>query len=266
MMNISEIISRYADARLATTMKIIERGGTVAGGFEAFPSAIDTIPSGGGGGWQSVFANKITAIGSSAFKDVSELTEIDLPEAVVFFSDAFKNCVNLSKVTIHKAVSVFMDSVFNGCVNLESIKYSFASTMLATSYCFEGCTKLSEGFFKATGIRCIVRRQAFSGCSELRTVYIDAPGLTVTYPLSIGSAAFYGCSKLMSLYLLTSVISTISKDTFTGTPMSSSIGGVYGSIIVYESLISSLRLSTGWSFYSERFSIYNGTDYSEVFS
>ena len=84
-------------------------------------------------------------------------------------------------------------------------------------------------------------------CSSLHTLRLPK----ISY---VGSYAFYGCTHLMSLYLLNSLVATGSAFILANTPMSNSgYTGSFGSIFVKESLLNSWKTATYWSAFSDRF-------------
>ena len=92
-----------------------------------------------------------------------------------------------------------------------------------------------------------VRYYAFWGCSALTAVSFPE----CTY---IGSYTFHNCRSLLSLYLAGhSVAQLDNASAFTGTPMSKSVSGTYGSIFVPASLYSDYIIANNWSVYSSRF-------------
>ena len=127
---------------------------------------------------------------------------------VTRIQDAFRDCINLTSVTIPNSVPVI--SGFSNCTSLTSVNIPNSATDIF-SYAFEGCTSLT-----AVNIPNSVTEigwSAFAGCSSLTSVNIpnsvteidasafaDCSNLTaVNIPNSviwIGAGAFYNCSQL----------------------------------------------------------------------
>ena len=62
------------------------------------------------------------AIGSAAFMNCEEITEITLPEGVTaLHSSAFRFCLGLTAIRLPAGITVLEDSVFEGCSSLQSI-------------------------------------------------------------------------------------------------------------------------------------------------
>lgn len=264
--NLSEIVSRYNAARSAITITIINKGGAVSGGFEAFPDAINTIPSGGGEAG-TVADNYVLKIGDMAYAYQSALKKVDLTgnTGLSYIStNAFVGCSMLSEVLFNKNKPIaFNTYVFQKCTALKKIAYQ-TSDALTASWMFSGCKALSQVFILDNESRFVhvFGNNTFSGCSSLNTVFLKHQG-SASINLNT-SRPFSGCTRLQSVYLLKSNLpSEITSSFFYGSPLSN---GSSGHIIVYSECLESLRALSGWSMYSSILSAYNGVDYSEVFS
>ena len=98
-----------------------------------------------------------------AFRDCSNLTSVTIPEGVTTIGYyAFSGCSSLASVTIPKSVTSIGSSAFEYCSSLTSIAIP------------EGVTSIGE--------------QAFRYCSSLTSITIPESVTT------IGESAFYGCS------------------------------------------------------------------------
>ena len=124
-------------------------------------------------------------IGAYAFKNCSDLTSLTLPSSVTRIGDyAFYNCSGLTSLTIPSSVTSIGMSAFEYCSSLTSLTLSSGVTSIGMS--------------------------AFENCSSLTSL---------TLPSSvneIGIYAFYGCSGLTSLTLPSSVTSSIRDYIFDG--------------------------------------------------
>ena len=124
-------------------------------------------------------------IGAYAFKNCSDLTSLTLPSSVTRIGDyAFYNCSGLTSLTIPSSVTSIGMSAFEYCSSLTSLTLSSGVTSIGMS--------------------------AFEYCSSLTSL---------TLPSSvkeIGIYAFHGCSGLTSLTLPSSVTSSIRDYIFDG--------------------------------------------------
>ncbi len=87
---------------------------------------------------------ELTYIGSGAFKDCVNLSEVNLPDELNDIgSSAFSGCVNLSKVNLPDELTYIGSYAFSGCVNLSEV--NLPDTLEGISECaFEGCSKLKK--------------------------------------------------------------------------------------------------------------------------
>ena len=126
------------------------------------------------------------------------------------FYPVFKNCTNLTNITIGDNVKNIPDYAFYECSGLTSVTIGNSVTSIGY-YAFYGCSRLTSVTIP-DGVTSI-EGYAFYGCRSLTSVTIpnsvtsigsyafsDCTGLTsVTIPnsvTSIGKSAFYGCSGL----------------------------------------------------------------------
>lgn len=80
--------------------------------WESYYSSIKTVK----------IAKGVTRIGSEAFRNCYNLTSITIPDSVCGIGyQAFLNCYSLTSITIPDSVWSIEDSIFYGCSRLESI-------------------------------------------------------------------------------------------------------------------------------------------------
>lgn len=228
---------------------------------DAFPAAIDAIPTGGGDSVADGIIDKtisgaytnanVSSIGSSAFYSCTSLTAVSFPVCTSIGSYAFGYCISLTTANFPVCTSI-NNSVFYSCSSLTEASFPVC-TSIGTS-AFGYCISLTEASFPVCSF---VGSYAFMRCSSLTTV---------SFPVctTINNSAFSNCNRLLSLYLLGSSVPRLSNiNAFSSTPISNyttETGGVNGSIIVQSSMLNAFKTATNWSVYSSRFSVWNGVD------
>ncbi len=147
----------------------------------------------------------VVKVESCAFKNCSNITSITVPQTVGLIGySAFYGCSGLTSLTIPTGVTSIGDSTFYGCSGLTSLTIPTGVTSIGAS-AFYGCSKIAS-LIIPTGVTSILD-STFYGCTALSSITIPT-GLT-----SIGASAFYNCSVLTSLTIPTGVTS-IKDSTF----------------------------------------------------
>ena len=111
-------------------------------------------------------------------------------------SESFKNCDNLTSVTISDSVLSVGNSAFSGCTGLTTVNWDATACTSAGSSgytIFNGCSKL-ETVNIGDNVTTIPN-YTFGGCNKLTSVTIPN---SVT---SIGNRAFSGCSELSNIFV-----------------------------------------------------------------
>ncbi|MBR4200312.1 MAG: leucine-rich repeat domain-containing protein, partial [Oscillospiraceae bacterium] len=139
----------------------------------------------------------VTAITIYAFKDCTQLTDITIPNSVTRFGDeVFRGCSALTKVNIPSGISIIPYGTFRDCQKLTQITLPKSVTVL-DDFAFYGCTAL-ESIQIPDHVEKI-GNFTFKECEALSEVTL--PDSTV----EIGEYAFYGCSQLKEIILLKSI-------------------------------------------------------------
>ena len=138
----------------------------------------------------------VTSIGYQAFRDCNELTTITIPESVTSIGNhAFYGCYLLTSITIPEGVTSIRSYAFYGCGRLADITIPENVTSIG-SYAFYGCgiktITIPEG---VTSIGDYV----FSDCKRLTSITLPE-GVT-----SIGKEAFSWCESLTTITIPESV-------------------------------------------------------------
>ena len=138
----------------------------------------------------------VTEIGYNAFKDCVELTSVTIPNSVTVISaKAFYGCKKLTNITIPNSVEKIMDSAFYGS-GLTSIAVP-DNVNRTGSKLFFGCTNIISATV-GNGVKEITL-WFFGNCYELSSVIL---GNNVN---KIWNCAFQDCSKLETIILHTNI-------------------------------------------------------------
>lgn len=169
------------------------------------------------------FENGATEIPDEAFKDCGELTTVSLPETLTKIgSSAFEGCTSLESIAIPKNLSNIGDRAFCHCSVLTNVSMSVALTEIGER-AFEGCTSL-ENINIPTNVTKICD-MAFKECRAVKELTIPE---RVTY---VGYEAFGNCSSLATVNFNAENCSKIYKNAFMGCPVEVlNIGKVYDAI------------------------------------
>jgi hypothetical protein len=130
----------------------------------------------------------VTAIGSSALNNCSNITEIVIPDTVISIGgSAFRDCINLININIPDKVKSIGNYAFYKCASLAEIEIPDSVTSMG-SYVFSHCSNLTKAVI-GNGVTTI-EIGTFWNCSNLTNIVIPK---NVT---AIKVAAFYGCTNL----------------------------------------------------------------------
>ena len=148
---------------------------------------------------------KVTSIGDEAFRDCSELTSVTIPNSVKSIGNyAFEYCRGLTSITIPNSVTNIGYYAFDSCRALTSVTIGNSVTRIGGG-AFSACKGLTSVTIPNSVTSIGVG--AFASCSGLTSVSI---GTGVT---SIEDKAFQDCWELTSVTIGNSVTS-IGKDAF----------------------------------------------------
>ena len=186
---------------------------------------------------KAVIGGKVKSIGSSGFAQNFSLNEIYIPSSVTeigeycFFQcsgltnakvenlssvgqSAFRQCYNLSSVTINGDVEELSESMFRACRSLQSF-VTPPNVKTIEGYCFTSCSGMTS--FTFNDKLQTIGFQGFGNCQALTSVTLPD---SLEY---IGSKAFQNCLNLTDLEVgsgLTTLVSDAYEyNTFTDTPL-----------------------------------------------
>ena len=154
-----------------------------------------------------IFTGDCTNIGATAFKDCVNLTSITMPSSVASIGyRAFYGCTALSEVNFAGGIEAIPEEAFYGCTSLTSMELpDFVSSIGKNA--FYGCTSLTDFTFGAGVVT--VEERAFYNATALTNVTWNE-GLE-----TIGNYAFYNARSLTALNMPSTLIS-IGDNAFEG--------------------------------------------------
>ena len=151
----------------------------------------------------------VTSIGT-AFRNCSELTSVTIPNSVTSIDNyAFEGCSNLTSITIGNSVTSIGNYAFLNCSSLITINIPEDVTSIGYG-AFQSCSSLTSITIPEDVSS--IGGSTFRGCSSLTSIIIPN---NVT---SIGNYAFYGCSSMTTVYIGSSVKSIGEGYTFANCP------------------------------------------------
>ncbi len=137
----------------------------------------------------------VTAVGTGAFRNLTTLESVTLPETSLTRIDeaAFYGCTSLTDITIPDSIYTIWAYVFKNCSALESIKLP-RNLIKIDQGAFENCTALPYVYIP--GDTEIIGSWSFKGCTGL----VEAE-MTWANATEIREGAFKNCSALTAILL-----------------------------------------------------------------
>ncbi len=134
---------------------------------------------------------RVTTIGEYAFKDCSNLTAITIPNSVTTIGNcAFDCCNSLTTITLPNSVTTIGECLFRCCYSLAEVTISNGLTTIEHGM-FKDCTSLTQ--VTIPNSITTIDTWTFYGCSDLTAITIPN---SVT---NIGALAFGHCSNVASI-------------------------------------------------------------------
>ena len=193
------LITYKATAKLSETLDS-EEGGLHTNAFDAvikyhlFENGVGKI----------IFEEDVTQVKEYAFKDCVELTDVTLPNSIVTIErGAFRGCIGLTRFVIPDSVTSLGGGIFSGCRNLETLFIGDGITSVPSMYFYHGTLK---HVFIGNGVTSI-GQSAFAECG-LTSVNSEEDGVfnLPTNVTNIGSGAF-SYAKFTSVFIPDTVTS-----------------------------------------------------------
>ena len=123
------------------------------------------------------WGEKLTSVGDCAFSGVGlEKLELNSTSGAGIKSwgiNVFEKCENLTRVVLHKDLSIVPDGMFKDCTSLSYVSISEKCTVISTE-AFSGCVALSRVTIPENVGR--IDAKAFAGCQDLSEVEIRQRG------------------------------------------------------------------------------------------
>ena len=136
--------------------------------------------------------SNVKLIASHAFEDCASLTDISLPDALIYLGEyAFAGCSALTSITIPSNVEAIHYAAFSNCSALEYVSLPEAIVDIGHD-AFTNCSSL-QSIEIPDEVGCI-RGGTFRGCNRLYEISISS---NITY---IEQDAFVGCYDLMRIF------------------------------------------------------------------
>ena len=231
-------LNKILETKEAIRTAINNKGGTLTttDTFASYPSAIDSLPSGGGGSLKTLLdATKSTYHLFYNYKGTSidGLIAYSDTENVNNMTAMFYNCYNLTTIPLFDTSSVEkLNNMFYSCQKLTSIPQLNTNKVTNMSYMFYECKKLTT---------------------------IDITHMNIT---STNNSAFfaYNCHSLTKLIIRNmNAIPKLNSNAFTNCyHFDGTVDGYYnpdglkdGRIYVPDDKVEALKTATNWSVYAD---------------
>lgn len=107
----------------------------------------------------------VTAIGTDAFRDCTEITSVVVPDSVVSIGgSAFRNCTKLTDIGLSDNITSIPGAMCFGCKNLESVVIPEGVVSIG-GFAFSGCTALKEAVVPQSAVN--IGGNTFTDCNSL---------------------------------------------------------------------------------------------------
>ena len=155
----------------------------------------------------------IVAVAKAAFKDCTQLTSVTIPDGVTSIgAEAFAGCTELQTVSIPDSVTEIGTNVFADCPNLQYTELGGAEFLGNESNPYVILIRVKDKNVTAFSIpeqTKIIYADAFSGCAALKNLTVP------NSIIQICDRAFYGCEKIQNATVGTGV-TAIGRSAFAG--------------------------------------------------
>lgn len=148
-----------------------------------------------------VIPEGVTTIGSSAFVDNLELSQVTLPNSLALIEDrAFQRCAALNRLEIPKGVSQIGELAFDSCTRLSQVVLGESLVSLQSGL-FHNCTALTEltipdSVSFIVPLEVVGQFAVFENCGALRQVHLGRGVIDIRWGWN---SVFLGCTNLTSI-------------------------------------------------------------------
>lgn len=150
---------------------------------------------------------KVTSIGRNAFRECYNLTSVTIPNSVISIGNyAFEGCSSIHSLTIPNSVIRVGSYAFDNCTSLISVTIPNSVTSIGNQ-AFQNCRSLIS--ITIPNSVTTILNSTFSGCEAL--TFVSIPNSVI----SIGNDVFAECHSLKSITIPNSV-TTIGSRAFKG--------------------------------------------------
>ena len=133
----------------------------------------------------------VVSIAENAFKDCTNLTSITVSNNVISIgSGAFEGCTALTSINIPEGVDKVQSNTFKGCTNLTSINIPNKVRGISDN-AFVGCTNLTDILISESVTD--IGASSFEGCTKVKRINLPKD---ISW---ISESAFEGCTSLTSI-------------------------------------------------------------------
>lgn len=254
-------LNKILETKEAIRTAINNKGGTLTttDTFASYPSAIDNLPSGGGGSLKTLLdATKSTYHLFYQYKgtSVNDLISYSDTSNVTKMSSMFAECSNLTTIPLFNTSScTTMFGMFNKCSNITTIPQFNTSNVTNMREMFYICSKLTN--IQLDTINVTDMQNMFNSCKLLLTIDITYMKIGLT---TFSDSFAYGCSSLTKFIIRNMpTIPELASNAFTGCyHFTGTTNATYnpqglkdGRIYVPDDKVDALKTATNWSVFAD---------------
>ena len=254
-------LNKILETKEAIRTAINNKGGTLTttDTFASYPSAIDSLPSGGGGSLKTLLdATKSCYYLFYNYKgtSVNDLISYNDTENVNNMKSMLSGCINLTiEPQINTSNVTDMSYMFKNCKKITSISQLDSSKVTNMTGMFQLCSKLKSIKLDTRNVTNMTSMCEY--CYELETIDITHMNLVSNSRSENFALACYSLTKLIIRNMTT--IPKLSSSVFSGCyHFTGEVNSTYnpqglkdGRIYVPDDKVDALKTASGWSTYAD---------------